>query len=141
MDKHGDAHKQIWITEVGWSTAEGVTSQEQANLLVQSLVTALSVREKLKVEKFFWFCVKDWGGPSFGLFDTEGKCLETPAEPPESRICSRVRQKAYPVQERSGIVFAFLGEGTPPVLPAAVTSCCRMSITPDVKTCMPKKHR
>ena len=52
------------------------------------------------------------------LFDTEGKCLETPAEPPESRICSRVRQRAYPVQERSGIVFAFLGEGTPPAFPA-----------------------
>ena len=52
------------------------------------------------------------------LFDIEGKCLETPAEPPESRVCSRVRQKAYPVQERSGIVFAFLGEGTPPAFPA-----------------------
>ena len=52
------------------------------------------------------------------LFDIEGRCLETPAEPPESRICSRVRQKAYPVQERSGIVFAFLGEGTPPAFPA-----------------------
>jgi phthalate 4,5-dioxygenase oxygenase subunit len=52
------------------------------------------------------------------LFDTEGQCLETPAEPPESRVCSRVRQKAYPVQERSGIVFAFLGEGTPPAFPA-----------------------
>ena len=52
------------------------------------------------------------------LFDTEGRCLETPAEPPESRVCSRVRQKAYPVQERSGIVFAFLGEGSPPAFPA-----------------------
>ena len=52
------------------------------------------------------------------LFDIEGRCLETPAEPPESRICNRVRQKAYPVQERSGIVFAFLGEGTPPAFPA-----------------------
>jgi phthalate 4,5-dioxygenase len=52
------------------------------------------------------------------LFDTEGKCLETPAEPVESRICSRVRQRAYPVQERGGIVFAFLGEGPPPAFPA-----------------------
>jgi phthalate 4,5-dioxygenase len=52
------------------------------------------------------------------LFDTEGKCLDTPGEPLESRVCSRVRQRAYPVQERSGIVFGFLGEGTPPVLPA-----------------------
>ena len=52
------------------------------------------------------------------LFDTEGKCLETPAEPVESRVCSRVRQRAYPVQERGGIVFAFLGEGPPPAFPA-----------------------
>ena len=52
------------------------------------------------------------------LFDADGKCLETPGEPPESRICSRVRQRAYPVQERSGIVFAFLGEGQPPALAA-----------------------
>jgi phthalate 4,5-dioxygenase len=52
------------------------------------------------------------------LFDTDGKCLETPGEPPESRICSRVRQRAYPVQERAGIVFAFLGEGAPPAFAA-----------------------
>jgi len=52
------------------------------------------------------------------LFDTEGKCLDTPAEPVESRICSRVRQRAYPVQERGGIVFAFLGEGAPPAFAA-----------------------
>ena len=52
------------------------------------------------------------------LFDTQGKCLETPAEPVESRICSRVRQRAYPVQERGGMVFAYLGEGPPPALPA-----------------------
>src|SRR6266478_3781687 len=52
------------------------------------------------------------------LFDTDGKCLETPGEPPERRICSRVRQRAYPVQERSGIVFAFLGEGAPPAFAA-----------------------
>ena len=52
------------------------------------------------------------------LFDSQGKCLETPGEPPESRICSRVRQRAYPVREHSGIVFAFVGEGEPPALPA-----------------------
>jgi hypothetical protein len=73
MDRHGDSHKEIWITEIGWSLAEGVTPQDQANLLAQAMVTALSVRERLKVEKVFWFCVKDWGGPGHGLFDTSGK--------------------------------------------------------------------
>ena len=52
------------------------------------------------------------------LFGADGRCLETPGEPSESRICSRVRQKAYPVQERGGIVFGFLGDGEPPSLPA-----------------------
>ncbi|MDB5376427.1 MAG: putative dioxygenase, partial [Rubritepida sp.] len=42
------------------------------------------------------------------LFDVDGKCLETPAEPEGSTLCSRIRQRAYPVVERSGIVFAYL---------------------------------
>ncbi len=52
------------------------------------------------------------------LFDVDGKCLETPAEPAGSRLCQNVRQRAYPVEVRSGIVFAFLGEGAPPAFPA-----------------------
>lgn len=52
-------------------------------------------------------------------FDVTGRCLETPAEPAGSRLCDRVRQRSYPVQARSGILFAWLGaEGSePPPLP------------------------
>jgi phenylpropionate dioxygenase-like ring-hydroxylating dioxygenase large terminal subunit len=52
------------------------------------------------------------------LFDVEGKCLETPAEPPGSRLCANIRQKSYPVCERSGIIFAYLGDREPPAFPA-----------------------
>src|SRR6185295_2104420 len=45
------------------------------------------------------------------LFDVSGKCLQTPAEPDNSPLCANVRQKAYPVRERSGILFAYLGPG------------------------------
>jgi nitrite reductase/ring-hydroxylating ferredoxin subunit len=48
------------------------------------------------------------------LFDAEGRCLETPAEPSTSRLCQGIRQRAYPVVEKNGIVFAYLGEGEPP---------------------------
>jgi len=48
------------------------------------------------------------------LFDTSGKCLATPAEPEGSRLCEHIRQKAYPVTEKSGILFAYLGAGEPP---------------------------
>jgi phthalate 4,5-dioxygenase oxygenase subunit len=51
------------------------------------------------------------------LYDAGGKCLETPAEPEGSRLCEHIRQKAYPVTERSGIVFAYLGAGEPPAFP------------------------
>lgn len=51
------------------------------------------------------------------LFDAEGKCLETPAEPADSRMREHIRQKAYPLTVRSGIVFAYLGAGEPPAFP------------------------
>jgi len=51
------------------------------------------------------------------MFDQQGGCVETPAEPAGSKLCSRVRQPSYPVVERSGIIFAYLGEGEPPALP------------------------
>ncbi|MFO1195444.1 MAG: Rieske 2Fe-2S domain-containing protein [Burkholderiaceae bacterium] len=51
------------------------------------------------------------------LFDADGKCLETPAEPVGSRLCEGVRQRAYPVVVRAGVVWAYLGAGEPPAFP------------------------
>ena len=51
------------------------------------------------------------------LFDVNGACLETPAEPASSTFHARVCQDRYPVQVRSGIVWAYLGDGEPPPLP------------------------
>jgi phenylpropionate dioxygenase-like ring-hydroxylating dioxygenase large terminal subunit len=51
------------------------------------------------------------------LFDVNGKCLETPAEPEGSQLCTRIRQRSYPVVVRSGIVFAYLGAGEAPAFP------------------------
>jgi nitrite reductase/ring-hydroxylating ferredoxin subunit len=51
------------------------------------------------------------------LFDVTGQCLETPAEPDGSNLCANIRQKAYPVVERSGILFAYMGPGEPPAFP------------------------
>jgi phthalate 4,5-dioxygenase oxygenase subunit len=51
------------------------------------------------------------------LFDVTGQCLQTPAEPEGSNLCTNIRQKAYPVVERSGILFAYMGPGEPPAFP------------------------
>jgi len=52
------------------------------------------------------------------LFDVTGRCLDTPAEPQGSRLAASIHQPSYPVVERSGIIFGFLGEGEPPAFPA-----------------------
>ena len=52
------------------------------------------------------------------LFDVDGTCLDTPAEPEGSRLCERIRQRSYPVVERAGMIWAYLGEGAPPAFAA-----------------------
>ena len=52
------------------------------------------------------------------LFDATGACLEQPAEPEGSTFCQHVRQTAYRCQEANGIIFAYMGPGDPPALPA-----------------------
>jgi 5,5'-dehydrodivanillate O-demethylase oxygenase subunit len=50
-------------------------------------------------------------------FDAVGRCLEQPAEPPESTFKHRVRIPAYPVQEMGGLIWAYLGPDPAPLLP------------------------
>ena len=52
------------------------------------------------------------------LYDIHGRCLEQPAEPPESRYKDQIRHPSYPLIERAGALFAYMGTGEPPLLPA-----------------------
>src|SRR5450755_659110 len=69
------------------------------------------------------------------LFDATGQCLETPAEPKESQLCKGIKQRAYPVVEKSGILWAWLGEGEPPAF--AEIDCF---VVPDSHTFAFKGH-
>jgi 5,5'-dehydrodivanillate O-demethylase len=52
------------------------------------------------------------------LYDKTGKCIEQPFEPAESMMKYTVRQVAYPVEELSGILFAYMGPAEKqPLLP------------------------
>jgi phenylpropionate dioxygenase-like ring-hydroxylating dioxygenase large terminal subunit len=52
------------------------------------------------------------------LFDTSGQCIEQPGEPVDSHAHRHLRHRAYPCEQRNGIVFAYLGDGAPPAFPA-----------------------
>jgi phthalate 4,5-dioxygenase oxygenase subunit len=51
------------------------------------------------------------------VFDVDGRCLEQPAEPPESTFKDRVRQRAFPCREAAGALWAYFGPGEPPLFP------------------------
>jgi 5,5'-dehydrodivanillate O-demethylase oxygenase subunit len=50
-------------------------------------------------------------------FDASGKCLEQPAEPPDSKFKDRIKHIAYPVEYLGGLVYAYLGPAPAPLLP------------------------
>ncbi len=51
-------------------------------------------------------------------FDRSGQCVEQPGEPEGSRMHEQISTAAYPVVERNGIVWAYMGPGEPPAFPS-----------------------
>ena len=49
------------------------------------------------------------------LFDGAGQCTEQPAE--DKSFAQKIRIPSYPAREYLGLIFAYLGEGAPPVFP------------------------
>ncbi|MEE9314651.1 MAG: aromatic ring-hydroxylating dioxygenase subunit alpha [Rhizobiaceae bacterium] len=50
-------------------------------------------------------------------FDRTGQCIEQPGEPEGSQMYKNIKAKSYPVVERAGIIFAYMGpmdEGSEP---------------------------
>jgi phthalate 4,5-dioxygenase len=42
-------------------------------------------------------------------FDVDGNCVDTPAEPSDSKLKERVKAVAYPTIEKGGVVWAYMG--------------------------------
>src|SRR5437588_9398408 len=52
-------------------------------------------------------------------YDHTGQCIEVPSEPAESGFCRKIKLKSYPLIERGGILWAYMGEAAlQPALPA-----------------------
>jgi phenylpropionate dioxygenase-like ring-hydroxylating dioxygenase large terminal subunit len=66
------------------------------------------------------------------LFDVTGQCLETPAEPVNSPLCRNIRQPAYPVLEKAGVLWAYMGPGGLAAAPAFPAFDC--FVAPDTHT-------
>jgi phenylpropionate dioxygenase-like ring-hydroxylating dioxygenase large terminal subunit len=42
-------------------------------------------------------------------YDVTGQCVEVPSEPAESGFCKRIKLKSYPLVERGGILWTYMG--------------------------------
>src|SRR5436305_1143539 len=42
-------------------------------------------------------------------YDVSGRCVEVPSEPAESGYCKRIKLKSYPLVERGGILWTYMG--------------------------------
>src|SRR6202049_1183202 len=51
-------------------------------------------------------------------YDVTGKCIEVPSKPEESGFCKRIKLKSYPLVERGGVLWTYMGAAeTQPPLP------------------------
>ncbi len=49
--------------------------------------------------------------------DAPGQCVDTPAEPENSTLCTQIKQRSYRCQEKAGVVWAWLGDTAPEPMP------------------------
>jgi phenylpropionate dioxygenase-like ring-hydroxylating dioxygenase large terminal subunit len=51
-------------------------------------------------------------------YDVTGRCMDMPSEPPQSNFKDKVRQRAYPCEEHSGVIWTYMGpRSEPPPFP------------------------
>ena len=51
ISEFGDSHKEMWFTEMGWSTSENLSKLDQAAYLTRAYVLSLA----MGADKMFWF--------------------------------------------------------------------------------------
>jgi len=60
-----------------------------------------------------WFGRNEEGGircPYHGWkYDVKGQCVDVPSETPESGFCQKIKLKAYPLVERGGVIWIYMG--------------------------------
>lgn len=68
-----------------------------------------------------WFGRNEHGGIRCAYhgwkYDATGQCVEVPSESAETGYCSRIKLKSYPLVERGGVLWAYMGpsDASPPL--------------------------
>ncbi len=118
----GDLLRRYWIPALhDWEVAERDGPPVRVQLLGEKLVAFRDSDGRLGVIDEFcahrgvslWFGRNEGGGircPYHGWkYDVSGQCTEVPSEPVESGFCAKIKLTAYPLVERGGVIWAYMG--------------------------------
>ena len=125
----GDLFRRYWIPAM---QAEELPENEcppvRVKLLSERLLAWRDTQGRFALTDEFcahrgvslWFGRNEQNGlrcPYHGWkYDHTGQCIEVPSEPSESGFCQKIKLKSYPLVERGGILWAYMGppEKQPP---------------------------
>ncbi|MDB5897017.1 MAG: Rieske (2Fe-2S) region [Ramlibacter sp.] len=118
----GELFRRYWLPALlAEEVAEADGAPVRLQLLHERMVVFRDTQGRLgAIEEFcahrgvsLWFGRNEENGircPYHGWkYDVHGACLEVPSEPAESGFCDSIKLKAYPVVERGGIAWIYMG--------------------------------
>ncbi len=72
-------------------------------------------------------------------YDTTGQCVEVPSEPAESGFCKKIRLKSYPLIERGGVLWTYMGPASeqppPPEYEFAMVATRQRFVSKRIQEC------
>ena len=127
----GNVYRCFWIPALLSEELPGPDCDPvRVKLLSESLIAFRDSNNQLGLMDEFcahrrvslWYGRNEEGGlrcPYHGWkFDVSGQCVDVPSEPEESKVCGKIKLKAYSLVEKGGIIWAYMGDpATKPPLP------------------------
>ena len=126
----GELFRRYWLPALlADELAEPNCPPVRVKLLSERLVAFRDTENRLGlIDEFcahrgvsLWFGRNEESGlrcPYHGWkYDVTGQCIEIPSEPDNPRLCQRVKLKSYPLVERGGVLWTYMGpkEQQPPL--------------------------
>ena len=118
----GDLFRRYWLPALlAWELPEPDGAQVRLKLLGERMVAFRDSQGRLGlIDEFcahrgvsLFFARNEECGlrcPYHGWkYDVSGQCVDVPSEPAESGFCQKIKLKSYPMIERGGVIWVYMG--------------------------------
>src|SRR5437016_12075742 len=126
----GDLFRRYWLPALlAEELPEPDCAPVRVKILGERLIAFRDTQKRLGlIDEFcahrgvsLWFGRNEEGGLRCSYhgwkYDITGQCVEIPSEPDNPRLCQRIKLKSYPLVERGGVLWTYMGpaEQRPPL--------------------------